>query len=90
MGVIAMAENITISCPVCENPIEIGKALKEGTRFTCPRCYVQLALYRRGGKWILGCAVCKEENFDPENCEDCERRRERKRNFEQGILRIVK
>jgi primosomal protein N' len=75
-----------LSCPVCENEIEIPEGAKEGSRLTCQNCFAQLALYHHGGEKLLGCAFCKEPVFDPEKCADCERRHEKKKIIEEGRL----
>jgi len=75
-----------LNCPVCENEIEIPKEAKEGKRLTCQNCFAQLALYKYKGEKLLACAFCKEPLFDPEQCEGCERRREKKKIIEEGRL----
>ncbi len=75
-----------MECPICENNIDIAKDAKSGTRITCDNCFAQLALYSHKGKIVLGCAMCKESIFEPENCGNCERRREKKRLLEEGRL----
>ncbi len=75
-----------LECPICENEIEIPEGAKEGTRLTCQTCFAQLALYLHGGEKVLGCAFCKEEIFDPDQCAECERRREKKKILEEGVL----
>lgn len=75
-----------LNCPVCENEIEISEGAKEGKRLTCQNCFAQLALYKYKGKKLLACAFCKEPLFDPEQCEGCERRREKKKIIEEGRL----
>lgn len=77
---------IKLNCPICENAIELPDNSKEKQRVTCPNCFAQLALYKHNGKHVLGCAICKEPLFDPANCEDCERRREKKKILEEGAL----
>ncbi|MFH1683747.1 MAG: hypothetical protein ABIA67_02560 [Candidatus Margulisiibacteriota bacterium] len=74
------------NCPVCEGPIEIPDSAKIGDRLTCPNCFAQLALYKHKKEQIIGCAICKEAVFNPENCEDCTRREEKKRLLEEGRL----
>lgn len=74
-------------CPICEAQIEIPAGPREGKRITCPNCYAQLGIHRHKGKWVLGCAICKEPVFDPSLCEECERRHEKKRELlEEGRL----
>ena len=73
-------------CPICESEIEVADNAKTGDRFTCPGCFAQLALYRHKHKIIIGCAICKEAVFNPENCEDCTRRQEKKKFLEEGRL----
>lgn len=75
-----------IKCPICETKIEIAADARSGQRLTCPNCFAQLAVFSHQGKRVLGCAICKEPLFDPGNCEDCERRRERKKILEAGEL----
>lgn len=77
---------IKLNCPICENAIELPDNPKEKQRVTCPNCFAQLALYKHKGKHVLGCAICKEPLFDPANCGDCERRREKKKILEEGTL----
>ncbi len=77
---------IKLICPICEYPIELADDIKEKNRVTCPNCFAQLAFYMHNGKPILGCAICKEPLFDPGNCGDCERRRERRKIIEDGRL----
>lgn len=76
----------TRKCNVCETEIEIPDNPKHGQRITCPNCFAQMAIYLIKGKHVIGCAICKESIFDPENCENCERRREKKRLLEEGRL----
>jgi len=73
-------------CPVCENFIEVSDQAKAGERITCPNCFAQLVVHHKKGKIVLGCAICKEPVFDPANCDECERRRERKALLEEGRL----
>jgi hypothetical protein len=77
---------IKLDCPICENPLELPARAKEKERLTCPNCFAQLALYKHDGKYVLGCAMCAEPLFDPGNCGDCERRREKRRILEDGRL----
>jgi C4-type Zn-finger protein len=77
---------INLNCPICESAIELTEKTKQKERVTCPNCFAQLAFYLHGGKPILGCAICKEPIFDPGNCGDCERRRERQKLLEEGRL----
>jgi len=67
-----------VTCPICETVFEIPQGTKLKERLTCPNCFAQLALYEHKGKKVLACALCKNPNFDPEECGDCERRREKK------------
>jgi hypothetical protein len=76
----------TKKCPVCETIIEIPENFHNAQRVTCPNCFAQLALYHHKGVAVLGCAICKESIFNPENCENCEQRREKKRLLEEGRL----
>ena len=73
-------------CPICENKIELSDKAKAKDRVTCPTCFAQLALHHVHGKLILGCALCKEPEFDPANCGDCETRHEKKRILTEGAL----
>jgi primosomal protein N' len=75
-----------LKCPVCEFKIELPAKGQAGERITCTNCFAQMALYNHKGKLILGCALCKEPMFDPANCEECERRRERKKIIDGGEL----
>ena len=77
---------MNFNCPICESAIEIPDSAKTGERITCLNCYSQLALYKHKGKHVIGCAVCKESIFDPQNCGDCERRRDKKKLLEEGRL----
>lgn len=77
---------IDLKCPICENKIELPDSTKDGQRVTCPTCFAQLAFYKFKGKNVLGCAICKEPVFDPANCGDCERRREKQKLLEEGRL----
>jgi len=77
---------MNLQCNVCENKIELPDNSKPGTRVTCPNCFAQLGLYKYKGKFVLGCAICKEPVFDPNACERCERNRERKALLEEGKL----
>lgn len=77
---------LKLSCPICEAPVEVPPLVEERTRVTCHNCFAQLAVYRQKDEIILTCAMCKESIFDPENCENCDRRREKKRIFEEGRL----
>lgn len=75
------------NCPICETGIEIPDKTKGGERLTCPNCFAQLALYKRRGKLVFGCAYCKERVFDPAACDECERRHEKRRQLiEEGRL----
>ena len=74
-------------CPICENKIELPGYGKVGDRITCPHCFAQLAIYKHQGKEVLACALCKNPTFDPAECGDCERRREKKKAIiEEGKL----
>ena len=73
-------------CPVCENQIELTEGAKEGKRITCPHCFAQLAWHKHKGKFFLACPTCREEIFDPMNCEECERRIEKRKLLEEGRL----
>jgi hypothetical protein len=73
-------------CPVCENPIELTEGAKEGKRVTCPNCFAQLAWHKHKGKFFLACPTCKEAAFDPMNCEECDRRIEKRKLLEEGRL----
>ena len=75
-----------LKCPVCEYPIELPATARAGKRVTCPDCFAQMALFKHKGKALLGCALCKEPVFDPKNCEECERRRDKKKILEEGAL----
>jgi hypothetical protein len=75
-----------LPCNVCEFKIELSDKAKIGERVTCPNCFAQLGLYKYKGKFVLGCAICKEAVFDPNVCAVCERNRERKALLEEGKL----
>jgi len=60
--------------------------MRAGDRLTCPGCFAQLGLFLRKGKFEVGCAMCKEPVFDPDACEECERRHEKKKLIEDGQL----
>jgi hypothetical protein len=75
-----------LKCHVCEGEVEVQDNSKPGTRVTCPQCFAQLGLYRVKGKFVLGCAICKEPVFDPNACARCERNREKKTLLEEGRL----
>jgi hypothetical protein len=76
-----------VNCPICEGPIEIGDQDKSGKRITCPNCFAQLGLFNIKGHPILGCAICKEPVFDPDNCSECERRHQKQKELiEEGNL----
>lgn len=77
---------INLNCPICEHPIELPDSTRAGTRLTCPNCFAQLGLFKHKGKHVLACAMCAEPVFDPANCADCERRREKKKIYEEGTL----
>ena len=75
-----------LKCPVCEYKIELPDMIRAGKRVTCPNCFAQMAVFKHKGNYVLGCALCKEPVFDPTNCEECERRREKKKILEVGEL----
>lgn len=76
-----------MTCPICENKIELPAGTKIGHRVTCPHCFAQLALYKHKGEEVLACALCKNPTFDPVECGDCERRRDKKKAIiEEGQL----
>ncbi len=75
-----------MTCPICENPIELPESAKAKDRITCPNCFAQLALHDVHGKLVIGCALCKEPQFDPENCGNCETRREKQTIIKEGKL----
>ncbi len=75
-----------LRCPICEANIDFSENAKAGERVSCPNCYAQLALYKHKGKWVVGCAFCKEPIFDPARCLECERRHERRKLLEEGRL----
>jgi primosomal protein N' len=77
---------MNLKCPVCEYKIELPDNIRSGKRITCPNCFAQMALFKYKGKPVLGCALCKDPVFDPGNCEECERRREKKKILEEGVL----
>ncbi len=77
---------MTLKCHICEGDVEISDNTKPGTRITCPHCFAQLGLYKHQGKYVLGCAICKEATFDPDACARCERNREKKSLLEEGRL----
>lgn len=61
-----------LKCTVCDFPIELPDATKEGDRFTCPNCFAQLVFRIDAGKMVARCAVC---NKTLRECgEDCERK----------------
>ncbi|MCU0641908.1 MAG: hypothetical protein MUC35_07525 [Candidatus Margulisbacteria bacterium] len=76
----------TFTCPICENKIELPDTVKAKERITCPTCFAQLALHHVHGKLVIGCALCNEPEFDPNNCGDCETRREKKKIYKEGAL----
>ena len=77
----------TFKCPICETNIEFPDNAKAGERATCSNCYAQLGLNKHRGKWVIGCAFCKEPVFDPASCDECERRHEKRRQLiEEGRL----
>jgi hypothetical protein len=73
-------------CPICDTKLEIADTVRIGERITCTNCYAQLALRKHKRRKILTCPTCKEEIFDPQNCEECDTRREKKRLLEEGRL----
>ncbi len=75
-----------LKCPICDNVIDIPPEKKEKERITCPNCFAQLALYKHEGKLVFGCAYCKEQVFDPDRCDECERRHDKKKLLEEGLL----
>lgn len=75
-----------LPCNICEFKIDVPEGSKPGARITCPNCYAQLGLYKYKGKLVLGCAMCKESTFNPDRCENCERRREKQAILEEGKL----
>ncbi|NQT29525.1 MAG: hypothetical protein HQ596_03025 [Candidatus Saganbacteria bacterium] len=77
---------INLNCPVCETKIELPDLTEAGHRLNCLNCFAELAFYKWKGKNVLGCALCKEPVFEPQNCENCERRLEKKRLLEEGRL----
>jgi primosomal protein N' len=77
---------MNLKCPICETNIEISDTSRKGERVTCTNCYAQLAMHLLKKEPILACAICKEPVFDPANCGDCERRKERKRIIDEGTL----
>jgi hypothetical protein len=76
----------TYQCPICDNNIEVHDHTKPGERITCPHCFAQLALHKHKGQLVFACAICREPVFDPSQCAECERRRERKLILEEGRL----
>jgi hypothetical protein len=75
-----------LTCHICETAFEIPASAKPGDRLTCTNCFAQLGLHKVGGKFYLGCPMCKEEIFTSKACGDCERRREKKTLLEEGKL----
>ncbi len=61
-----------IKCNVCEHKITLPPDIKEGGRFTCPKCFAQLALGIEKGKKVAKCAVCTKNVL--ECSPDCERK----------------
>ncbi len=76
----------TYKCPICDNDIGIPEETKTGERLTCPHCFAQLALHKHKRELLFACAICKEPVFDPNQCSECERRREKKQILEEGRL----
>jgi len=77
---------MNIPCPICEARIQVPDQVKKGERITCPNCFAQLGAHKQRGKIILACAFCKEPVFDPVNCDECERRHEKRKILEEGRL----
>ena len=75
-----------MNCPICEHQVELPQGAQAGSRFTCGNCFAQLALHRHKGRLVVGCATCKEEIFDPLNCENCDSLRDKKKLLEEGRL----
>jgi hypothetical protein len=75
-----------LKCHICEEDIDLPANPTSGSRITCPRCFAQLGAYNVKGKWVLGCAMCKVTTFDPMNCGECERKREKQLLLEEGKL----
>ncbi|MBN3033678.1 MAG: hypothetical protein JW873_06250 [Candidatus Saganbacteria bacterium] len=75
-----------LTCPICEFNFEVPDSTKPKARITCPNCFAQLALHDHKGKKVLACAICKNPIFDPAECGDCERRREKRTILEEGKL----
>ena len=73
-------------CPICESNFDVADNTKPGQRLSCPTCSAQLALRKHRGKLVLTCPTCKEEIFDPQNCEECETKREKQRLLNEGRL----
>ena len=76
----------TYQCPICEGPIELDEKTQVDQRLTCPNCFAQLALRKHKHRLVLTCPTCKEEVFDPQNCEECSRRAEKKKLLDEGRL----
>jgi len=75
-----------LNCNICEHEIDIPDTKKVGERIMCPNCFAQTALFKHKGKPVLACALCKDQEFDPLNCSECERRRDLKKIYEEGNL----
>ncbi len=75
-----------LNCPICESPVELDDDTRISERLTCPTCSAQLALHMHKQEKFLTCPTCKEPIFDPQNCEDCDRRKEKKRLLKEGRL----
>lgn len=75
-----------LKCPICDYEIDLSDDIKPGDRITCPNCFAQLAFHHHRKKTFLACPTCKEEIFDPANCEDCDRRTEKKKLLNEGRL----
>ena len=76
---------LKFSCPICENRIELPEDVRPGYRFSCERCFAQLAVHKHRKKMFLGCPFCKEEVYDPGNCDLCERRHEKVKLYKDGV-----
>ncbi|OGC32568.1 hypothetical protein A2311_04460 [candidate division WOR-1 bacterium RIFOXYB2_FULL_48_7] len=75
-----------LTCPVCETKIDLPAKAKVGDRITCPVCFAQMGLFKHKDKFVLACALCKDPEFDPGKCGDCERRHDQKKLWESGKL----
>ncbi|MDD5688368.1 MAG: cupin domain-containing protein [Elusimicrobia bacterium] len=46
------AENSTVVCPVCKQEFILKENVKEGDKYTCPRCQAKLKISKtKDGKW---------------------------------------